>query len=319
MPLEGASDLKVHRLLSIVMHLLNRKRMSGQELADLFEVSLRTIYRDLETINSAGIPIISYSGANGGYEIMEQYHIDRQIVTLEDLHSIMNALKGIRSSLDDPDLDTLIAKVGALMTKSEQSLLEDAGETLIFDTNIWRGGHVDQAMMAGLRQAARNRYAVQFRYTNAEGQDELRTVEPIGLAWKGYAWYLYAYCRMRDDYRSFRLTRIKQLVVTDERFMRREASLEDLNARWGQQENEHEIRMVLRFHPRARVRVEEYFPPEEIERDEDGYFIVRTQHAEDIWLYGTLLSYGTDVTVLEPKHLADNVKERARQIFNQYE
>lgn len=311
--------MKINRLLSIVMYLLSRKRMGGQELADIFEVSLRTIYRDLETINDAGIPIASYSGANGGYEIMDQYRIDRQIVTLEDLHSIMNALKGIQSSLDDPALDDLMAKVGALVTKSEQSRLEEAGEKLIFDTKIWRGGNVDRHMLTSLRQAAKNRSVVLFQYTNSEGTGEPRTVEPIGLAWKGYAWYLYAYCRLRKDYRTFRLTRIKELVVSAERFVNRDISMEDLDARWGKQDTKNQIPMVLRFHPRARARVEEYFPPEEITIGEDSYLLVRTEHAEDVWLYGTLLSYGTDVTVLEPKHLANNIKDRALQIYSLYE
>ncbi|UUZ78753.1 HTH domain-containing protein [Paenibacillus sp. P26] len=88
--------MKLHRLLAITMLLLSRKRMSGQELADRFEVSLRTIYRDLETISRAGIPVISYAGADGGYEIMDQYRIDRQMVTLEELHSIVIALRGCK-------------------------------------------------------------------------------------------------------------------------------------------------------------------------------------------------------------------------------
>jgi predicted DNA-binding transcriptional regulator YafY len=293
--------------------------MSGQELADLFEVSLRTIYRDLEAINRAGIPIVSYSGANGGYEIMEQYHINRQIVTRKDLHTIMNALKAIQSSLDDPDLADLTVKVGALLTKSEQSQLEEAGETLIFDTNIWRGGHVDRSMIARVRLAARNRFVILFEYTNSEGMGELRTVEPIGLEWKGYTWYLYAYCRLRSDYRTFRLSRLKELVVSDERFIRRDLNLEDLDARWGKKDTAKLISMVLHFHPRVRDKVEEYFPLEEITISEDGYLIVRTEHAEDVWLYGTLLSYGTDVTVLEPKHLADSIKERALKIYSLYE
>ncbi|GAA3410981.1 helix-turn-helix transcriptional regulator [Paenibacillus hodogayensis] len=95
--------------------------------------------------------------------------------------------------------------------------------------------------------------------------------------------------------------------------------MEDLDARWGKRDIENRIGMVLRFHPRAKVKVEEYFPPEEITITEDGYFIVRTEHTEDVWLYGTLLSYGTDVTVLEPKHLADSIKERVLQIYNLYE
>jgi predicted DNA-binding transcriptional regulator YafY len=112
---------------------------------------------------------------------------------------------------------------------------------------------------------------------------------------------------------------MKELVVSEERFIRRDMTLEDLDARWGKIDTANLISMVLRFHPRVRVKVEEYFPLEEITIAEDGYLIVRTEHAEDVWLYGTLLSYGTDVTVLEPKHFADSIKERALQIYSLYE
>ena len=311
--------LKVHRLLSIVMHLLTRKRIGAQELADLFEVSLRTIYRDLETINSAGIPIVSYSGPNGGYEIMEQYHIDRQIVTLEDLRSIKTALNGLEASLRDPQLSDVIVKVGALITKAEQAKLEESGDELLFNANLWRGRQADNETIAKLRQAARFRYVVRIRYITAQGAEEVREVEPIGLAWKGYAWYLHAYCRLRQDYRTFRLTRIKHCQVLEERFAARGVGLKELDARWDASgAASPQIRMVLRFHPRQRVRVEEYFPPEEIEVDDEGYYRVDTVHAEDEWLYGTLLSFGPDVTVLEPDHLAQNVKQRALQIAGRY-
>jgi len=118
--------LKVHRLLSIVMLLLANKRVGARELAERFEVSLRTIYRDLETLGGAGIPIVSFSGPNGGYEIMERYHIDRQIVTPEDLRSILTALNGLEASLKDPKLSDVIAKVGALITKAEQTKPEES-------------------------------------------------------------------------------------------------------------------------------------------------------------------------------------------------
>lgn len=310
--------MKVHRLLSIVMHLLSRKRMGAQELADLFEVSLRTIYRDLETINGSGIPIVSYSGPSGGYEIMEQYRIDRQIVTLEDLNAIMTALKGLKASLDEPEIGSLLVKVGALIAKSEQHQLEETGETILFDTNIWRSRHIDKAMVTELRSAAKNRFIVSFSYFTSEGTSEERKVEPIGLAWKGYAWYLYAFCQLRNDYRTFRLTRVRELRVLLETFKNRGVGLEELNGRWGNQNAIHPTSMKLRFHPRMRVKVEEYFPQEEISMAGDGYLMVNTLHNEDNWLYSTLLSYGTDVVVLSPLHVAENLKERAMQVFNLY-
>ncbi|UUZ81381.1 HTH domain-containing protein [Paenibacillus sp. P26] len=132
--------MKIERSLAITMLLLSQRRVSAPTLARKFEVSLRTIYRDLETINSAGIPIVSYTGPEGGYEIMEQFRIDRQIVTFDDLQSILTALKGVRSSLDDEDMDRLLSKIKALVARSEQNRMEEAGETLIFDTNLWHGG-----------------------------------------------------------------------------------------------------------------------------------------------------------------------------------
>ncbi|WP_248927838.1 helix-turn-helix transcriptional regulator [Paenibacillus hamazuiensis] len=310
--------MKLHRLLAITMLLLSRKRMSGQELADRFEVSLRTIYRDLETINSAGIPVISYAGADGGYEIMDQYRIDRQMVTLEELHSIVTALRGMQASLEDKDMDHLLAKVGALVAKSEQNRLEDSGEPLIFDTRPWCGTQAEKETMTRLRQAAKSRNVVRFFYTNADGIGTERTVEPVGLAWKGYAWFLYAYCRLRGDYRTFRLTRIKQLRVELEVFPRRDVRLEDLDARWMQRERSDRIRMVLRFHPRVRVKVEEYFGEERIAVQEDGYLLVTAEHSAEGWLIGHLLGHGTDVLVIEPKWLADAVREKAEQIVRQY-
>jgi len=146
--------VKVHRLLSIVMLLLTNKRIGAQELAERFEVSLRTIYRDLETINAAGIPIVSFSGPNGGYEIMEQYHIDRQMVTLEDLRSIVTALNGLEASLKDPQLHDVIAKVGALITKAEQAKLEESGDELLFNANLWRGKEADSGTISALRRGA---------------------------------------------------------------------------------------------------------------------------------------------------------------------
>ena len=224
--------MKVHRLLSIVMLLLTNKRIGAQELAERFEVSLRTLYRDLETINAAGIPVVSFSGPNGGYEIMEQYHIDRQIVTLEDLRSIMTALNGLEASLKDPQLHDVIAKVGVLITKAEQAKLEESGDELLFNANLWRGREADSGTISALRRAARFRHVVRFRYVTARGDEEEREAEPVGLAWKGYAWYLHAWCRLRRDFRTFRLTRIRDCRVFEERFAPRGVSLKELDARF---------------------------------------------------------------------------------------
>jgi predicted DNA-binding transcriptional regulator YafY len=301
------------------MLLLSRKRLSGQELAERFEVSLRTIYRDLETINSAGVPVVSYAGADGGYELMENYHIDRQMVTLDELKSIVMALRGMQSTLNDRDMDNLLIKVSALVSKSEQSRSEVEGETLIYDVNPRRSGAAEKATLSELRLAARNRNVVHFSYTNAEGIGADRSVEPVGLALKGFAWYLYAYCRLRHDYRTFRLTRIKALRIEKEVFQHRGVRLEELDARWASREYGEFEPVILHFRSSAQVRVEEYFDTEQISELKDGSIMVKANHPENAWFISFLLSFGDDVKVLEPKQLADHIMQQAKRICALYE
>lgn len=311
--------MKVERLLGITMILLSRRRVNAQTLADKYEVSLRTIYRDLETINAAGIPIVSYAGTDGGYEIMEKYRIERQIVTLEDLKSILVALKGVQASLDDREMDDLLTKIKALVAKSEQDQMEDEGETLVFDTNLWHGGGIkDKSVLVLLRQASKHRSVVSFLYTNTEGTAEQREVEPIGLAWKGYAWYLYAYCRTRQDYRTFRVSRLSGLKVHLEQFPPRGVRMEELDARWGNQETGPAVSLMLRFKPRLRVRVEEAFGVENVETEADGSLLVRTSYPDNHWMYGMLLSYGPDLWVLEPAYVAEKIRHMAEQTAGNY-
>lgn len=317
--------MKIQRLLAITMMLLSQRRISGKALSEKFEVSLRTIYRDLETINAAGIPIVSYTGADGGYEIMEKFRIDRQLVTLDDLQSILTALKGVQSSLHDEEMEQLVTKMRALVAKSEQSRIEESGETLIFDTNLWNGGALreqERSMLSELRQASKSKTVVSFLYMNTSTNDlDRRLVEPLGLAWKGYAWYLYAYCRLRSDYRTFRLSRIRELKVHLERFPFRGVRLEELDARWGQQEraaSSSSIQLVLKFRPSVRTRVEDAFGLEAVELEEDGSLLVRTETQNPQWVRSMILSYGPDVQVVAPESVASEIKQLAKQIRERY-
>ena len=140
--------LKIDRLLAITMLLLNRRRISAKELSERFEVSLRTIYRDVEAINQAGIPVVSYAGLSGGYEIMDQYRLDRQFLSLEELQSIIVGLKGIRASVGDQEISGLLDKVGAFVAKSEQPAAAQLGNQLILDMNPWGSRHHNKEQLS---------------------------------------------------------------------------------------------------------------------------------------------------------------------------
>jgi len=313
--------MKLDRLLAITMLLLNRKRVGAKELADRFEVSLRTIYRDLETINQAGIPIISYAGAAGGYELMDKYRLDRQMLSLDELQSIIIALRGVQSTMDDREISTLLDKVGALVTRSEQVATDSLHRELLIDINPWHGGEEEKEKLAVLRQAIRQSRLVSFSYTSGLGDDSQRECEPMAVVLKGYLWYLYGYCLLRDDYRVFRISRIGELVQQGKSFDRREGEIEQLGYQMGVTNHWRDtniIKLVLRFEPPAKARVYDYFDRSSIVTESGGTLLVTTKQPDEPWLYSMLLGYGEQVTVLEPPHVALELVRQAENIISRY-
>ncbi|MFD0714880.1 helix-turn-helix transcriptional regulator [Paenibacillus sp. GCM10027626] len=311
--------MKLDRLLAITMLLLNRRRVGAKELADRFEVSLRTIYRDLETINQAGIPIVSFAGASGGYEIMDSYRLERQMLSLEELQSIITALRGVRFVMDDREFGNLLDKVGALVARAEQGAAEQMSRELLIDINPWQDGRAEKEKLSGLRQAIRQSRLVRFAYTSAAGEDSQRVCEPMAVVLKGYVWYLYGYCRLREDYRIFRLSRISGLSQLDEAFARRETDVEQLRFGMGIDQHHPMVRLKLRFQPRAKARVQDYFSPQSIVVEPEGTLLVTAEQPDEPWLYSMLLGYGRDVQVLEPKSVIAALVEKAKEIVSLYD
>lgn len=309
--------MKVDRLLAITILLLNRGRMSAKDLAERFEVSERTIYRDMDAISLAGIPLVSYPGSAGGFEILEHFRLERQYLSLTELQSMVTALRGIRSTLDDSTFDGLLQKVGALVAKSEGDL--DAGrQPLIIDINPLQTSPHQRPYFSQLRKAIQESLCMSMTYMNGDALVSRRTVEPLRLVLKGYTWYLYGFCRLRGDFRIFRLSRIRQLTALDERFEPRTGSLDHLDVQLSTYAQHPLVSLVLHASPAVRVHVEDLFEPDEIELQQDGSIIAKTRRQEDAWLYRTLLGYGSDVKVIEPAHVVASLKDQAEKILRLY-
>lgn len=305
--------MKLDRLLAIVMLLLNRGRISAKELADQFEVSVRTIYRDIEAINQAGIPIATYQGVNGGIGILENYKIDRNVLTAEEVASIITALKGISTTMDDRKLSDALEKMKGMAARGRQ----DDRDRVIVNFNPWGSSRKEKEKFNTIRGAAESSQLVSFEYINNRGECMERTVEPMSLIFKGTYWYLYGFCRERQDYRVFRLSRMRSLSVENERFIRRDKNVTDLDleSEWG---NRRLVELVLKFAPCVRVRVQDSYDEDMVEQLPDGSMLVRVTYPEDEWVYGNILSYGPDVEVLEPPYFREIIRERARRVWEKY-
>ncbi|QNK57793.1 YafY family protein [Paenibacillus sp. PAMC21692] len=311
--------MKLERLMTITILLLNRKRIQAQELADQLEVSLRTIYRDLDSLGQAGIPIVSYTGMEGGYEIMDSFRLDRQLLSFDELTALSAALRGLESTraYDRSNMDRLLGKVGAMVAQAEQGRAGE-GDRIQIDFTPWKNSEEDQSRYDTLRQAVNDRKLLTFKYTSRKGEEQERVVEPMALVLKTYSWYLHGYCRLRGDYRIFKLSRIRELHVQADTFVRRAESLAQLNDRWAAPERREGIPVTLQFQASATVSVMDRFDEQDIERLPDGRLIVRTTYPNENWLIGMVLHYRTDAMVLEPASIAAKVRQAALDIAEQY-
>jgi predicted DNA-binding transcriptional regulator YafY len=316
----GGCPMKLERLMAITILLLNRKRVQAQELADRMEVSLRTIYRDLESLGIAGIPIVSYTGIEGGYEIMESFRLDRQMLSFDELIALFTALRGLQSTeaMKHSDIERLLEKVGSLVSHAEQGRLAESDRVHI-DFIPWRRSEEDQNKYDLLRIAVQENKLIRFTYTDRQGVETERYIEPMAFALKSYVWYMQGYCLDREDYRTFKLSRIRDLQILADSFPRRSIELSSLKDRWVQPRDHSYVDLILRFSEAAKVSVTDQFDEAEIERLADGSLLVRTAFPDENWIIGFLLKFKTDVYIVEPAHIAAEVRNMALSIAALYD
>lgn len=307
----GDCQLKLDRLLSITMTLMNQPRVSATELAERFEVSLRTIYRDMDAINQAGIPIVSFPGSDGGYELMPSFRIDRQVLSLDDFSALYAALRGAKSATEDIGIDRLMEKLGALMPQRA----DGGGAALNLD---FQPAPNDKEKIGPLHEAIKRQRLVSFAYLDGKGDETERTVEPMGLFLKGYVWYLYGYCLLRRDFRVFRLTRVLRLAELPDAFVRRDYTLQDLERQFMSRADFAKVRASLRFAPEARTRVRDEFGFDQVTDHSDGSSSIVAQFSSTERAVQRILSYGSHATVLGPPELVEELKGHIRSLAERY-
>lgn len=308
--------MRLDRLLAITIMLLNRDRITAKELSKYFEVSVRTIYRDIDAINMAGIPIVSHQGTAGGFGIVDNYKLDRQLLTFDNMLSMITALKGVNTTFEDKELDAAIEKITSLVPGDKEALLKKHTDQFVVDFLPWGYRNKHKVLLKSLYSAINDCRVIEFTYKNMKSEVVKRVVEPMTLIFKGVSWYLFAYCRLKSDYRFFKLARIRSFSRLDTTFTKRDKSYQEFN--YFNNEAVTYTNMVLKFSPRVRVRVEDYYEDDEITVEHDGSLMVHTAVPEDEWIYSYLLGYGEDLEVVSPSHIRQLLYEKAKKIINIY-
>lgn len=308
--------MKIDRMLTIIVTLLNRNRVSAKELAEKFEVSVRTIYRDIESINMAGIPVISYPGNNGGFGIMENYKWDNQLLTLKSVCSMLSALKGINSTLEDIELESSIEKLQNLIPQDKTHHLDLHMEQIIIDIQPWAYIPKRKQLIKIIRNAIAQSKLMTMTYRSFANETNTRQIEPMSLVFTGYTWYLFAYCHLRADFRVFRTSRIIDIEIEDVLFERRDKSYQDI------EETQKQVSLTsitLQFTPQVRTRVEDIFDRELIEILNTGELIVTADFPEKEWCFALIFSFGEHVEVLAPERVRRAVASRVKSMHETYQ
>lgn len=301
--------MKINRLLEMITLLLNHRRITASNFAERFNVSTRTVYRDVEDLSLAGIPIYMSKGKGGGISLIEDFTLSRTMITRKESESLLVAVQALQAT-HYPEISQFLEKLESLFRFSASN------RWIEIDFSPWGTSPLEEEKFNHLRHAILNRNAVQFDYINFTGERFKRMIYPIQMIFKSNVWYLRGFCLTRDDYRTFRLSRIKSVVVLPAVFNPKilpEEKSEDKSKK-----NSRSIHVRLRFSTEAANRIYDDFNDNLVHLEPDGSFQVVIDVIEDEWIRSLILSYGCLVEVLEPIHLRSLIVKRLRTALDMY-
>lgn len=287
--------MKNNRLFKILYYVLEKGKVTANELAEKYEVSIRTIYRDIDVLSSAGIPIYATQGKGGGIEIADDFVLKKSFLSENEQEQILIALKGLELTNKEYE-NELLTKLTALFKTKNTNWIE-------VDFTNWQRSKSYDELFKDIKSAIINKNIVRFIYFSSNKKETSRKVKPIRLLFKGWDWYVYAFCLSRNDFRYFKLSRIKEFEILPNTFE------DDFDSIVLKKEMEYEetVFVKVKFDRKMAFRVYDEVSSA-IEEDEDGNLYATVELPNDYNLYNYIFSYGDAAEVLEPKEIRDKIK-----------
>ncbi|WP_194191569.1 helix-turn-helix transcriptional regulator [Clostridium chrysemydis] len=299
--------MQVNRLFEIIYILLERNIITAKELAQRFEVSQRTIYRDIETLSTAGIPVYMSKGKGGGISILPDFILNKAILTEEEKSEILSSIRAVNAvSFSDTETEKVLRKLNNILGENDTDWIE-------VDFSNWGNAEREKETFNNLKSAILNKKVVKFDYSSGKGENISREVCPLKLYFKGQSWYMYGHCKIRNDYRFFKLRRIKDLCILKESFnikvpkniMKEDNIFKD-----------EFVTLKMRIYPKMAYRVYDEF--QDFKKLDDGSFIVTIEYPKGEWLFSYIASFGEECTALEPKEIRKEIKNKIEKMLLNY-
>jgi predicted DNA-binding transcriptional regulator YafY len=300
--------VQISRLFQITYILLENGTTTAGELAKRFEVSARTIYRDIDALCQAGIPIYTVQGKGGGIMLMDRFVLNKSVLSEKEQNEILIALQSLSASRY-PERDEIFSKMSALFKKSNLNWIE-------VDFSSWGSDEKQRKAFSVLKTAVIESRALTFSYFSAAGKSE-RRVEPVKLLFKDKSWYLDGFCLERMAYRTFKISRMTNIEITDESCVHLEPRDSRLVSTADPPERDW-INLNLKISHEGAYRVYDDFDEKNIVKHDDQSFTVTTSMPTGEWIYSYLLSFGTVLEVIEPLDVRNEMARRLKIMSEKY-
>lgn len=303
-------------MISSGIYFIGKRDGTAPELAERLEVSVRTVYRDVETLSQAGIPIYTTQGKGGGISLSDRFVLNKSLLSDKEQDEILFALQSLAVA-QYPDTDEVLTKLSSLFRKNNTNWIE-------VDFSLWGSGQKQKELYALLKQAILEHKVISFTYLSAAVEQKSRTAAPVKLLFKDRAWYVEAYSFEQHALRTFKITRMSNVQLLDGD----ESKRLEIQQEWGEaagtsraevKGNETpKISLLLKIEPAGAYRVVDEFKEENTLNQEDGSFLVTSSLPSGEWLYQYLLSYGDLLEVIEPASVRLEMKNRTTKMAKKY-
>lgn len=300
--------MQISRLFKIIYILLEKKSITAGELAEQFEVSVRTIYRDIDALCQAGIPIYASQGKGGGISLIDKFVLDKSLLSEKEQDKILLALQSL-SAVQYPELDEVLLKLSSLFKKSNINWIE-------VDFSNWGSDKKQKEVFSLIKDAILEQLVITFSYFNVSGEKSHRKVEPFKLLFKDKSWYLQGYCLQKTACRTFKISRMTNIHITEESCMHQNP--QELMTKSADEAAREQINLTLKISPEGAYRVYDDFGEENIKKNTDASYTVIISMPGGEWIYNYLFSFGTMLEVIEPQSVRDEIAIRLDNMVNKY-
>lgn len=300
---------KIERLIAIVMVLLQKDLVSATEFSKLFNVSKRTILRDMETLSMSNIPIYAMNGVNGGYGVMEEYKLDKRLLTSKDLEHILTALSGLEQILVSQEVEITLRKIESMVSAAAP---HRSMQLSFYD---WEGRTEIQQTLKIVQEGIRQSRLVSFDYIDRQGVTTNRRIEPVQLHFSEMSWYLKGFCLDRLDYRTFKLSRTDNLTLRMKTFTPR-AHLADPVA--GQRDQPPLVAVKALISPSIKEHFIERYGRKSVDSYSSDLFITTIHVPQNPIGYQFIASFGTHLKIIEPSSYVEDFQRFLQEMVGSY-